>query len=70
MTQSERVAEVKFLLCKSIFVTLAAQGIVAQEDVQRLLGAVAEKYYAPIGELEVNSMAGEKNYKGCCLSSS
>ena len=53
-----------FRLCKSIFATLAAQGIITQEDVQRLLGAAAEKYHAPIGELEVNSIAVEKNYTG------
>ncbi len=64
MTQSEYVAEVKFRLCKAIFDALAAQGVIAQEDVPRLLRVVAEKYNAPIGDLEVNSIAGEKNYKG------
>ena len=64
MTQSECASEVNFRLCKSIFATLAAQGIITQEDVQRLLGAAAEKYHAPIGKLEVNSIAIEKNYTG------
>ncbi len=64
MTQSECEAEVKFRLCKSIFATLVAQGVIALEDVPRLLRAAAEKYNAPIGDLEVNSIAGEKNYKG------
>jgi len=64
MTQSEYESEVKFRLCKSIFATLAAQGVIAQEDIQRLLRAAAEKYHAPIGELEGNSIAGEKNYTG------
>ncbi len=64
MTQSEYESEVKFRLCKSIFVTLVTQGIIAQEDVPRLLRAAAEKYSAPIGNLEVNSIAGEKNYTG------
>lgn len=64
MTQSEYESEVKFRLCKSIFTTLAAQGIIPQEAVQLLLRAAAEKYHAPIGELEVNSIAGEKNYTG------
>ncbi len=64
MTQSEYESEVNFRLCKSIFTTLAAQGVIAQEDLHRLLRAAAEKYHAPIGELEVNSIAGEKNYKG------
>ena len=64
MTQSEYEAELHFRLCKSIFATLAAQGIITQEDVQRLLGAAAEKYHVPIGKLEVNSIAVEKNYTG------
>ncbi len=64
MTQSEYESEVKFRLCKSIFATLATQGVIAQEAVQPLLKAAAEKYHAPMGELEVNSIAGEKNYTG------
>lgn len=56
MTQAEYEAETCFRLCKSIFSTLAA--------VQALLRAAAEKYSAPIGELEVNSIASEKDYKG------
>ena len=64
MTQSEYESEVKFRICKSIFITLAARGVIPQEAVQPLLKAAAEKYHAPIGELEVNSIAGEKNYKG------
>ena len=64
MTQSEYESEVKFRICKSIFFTLAAQGVIPQEAVQPLLKAAAEKYHAPIGEFEVDSIAGEKNYKG------
>lgn len=62
MTQSECTSEVNFRLCKSVFTTLAAQGIISQEDIQRLTRAAAEQYHAPIGELEVNSIAVEKNY--------
>lgn len=62
MTQSECTLEVNFRLCKSVFATLAAQGIISQEDIQRLTRAAAEQYHAPIGELEVNSIAVEKNY--------
>lgn len=62
MTQAEYEAEVKFRLCKSIFTTLAARGIITQENVKCLLKAAAEKYHAPFGELEVNSLAREKNY--------
>lgn len=64
MTQSECTSKVNFRLCKSVFATLAAQGIISQEVVQRLTRAAAEQYHAPIGELEVNSIAVEKNYKG------
>ena len=61
MTQPEYASEVNFRLCKSVFATLAAQGIISQEDAQRLTRAAAEQYHAPIGELEVNSIAVEKN---------
>lgn len=64
MTQSEYKAELLFRLCKSIFATLAIRGIIAEDDVYTLLRAATEKYHAPIGELEVNSIAGEKNYTG------
>ena len=64
MTQSEYEAELHFRLCKSIFATLAAKGIIAEDDMHTLLRAAAEKYHAPIGEMEVNSIAGEKNYTG------
>ncbi len=62
MTQPECTSEVNFRLCKSVFATLAAQGIISQEDVRRLIRAAAEQYHAPIGELEVNGIADEKNY--------
>ena len=64
MTQSEYEAELHFRLCKSIYATLTIRGIIAEDDVYTLLRATAEKYHAPIGELEVNSIAGEKNYTG------
>ena len=64
MTQSEYEEELHYRLRKSIFATLAAKGIIAEDDMRILLRAAAEKYHAPIGELEVNSIAGEKNYTG------
>lgn len=64
MTRAENEAEVHFCLCKSIFATLAIKGIIAEDDMHTLLRAAAEKYHAPIGELEVNSIAVEKNYTG------
>ena len=60
MTQSEYEAELHFQLCKSIFATLGARGIISEDDMHTLLRAAVEKYHAPIGELEVNSIAGEK----------
>ena len=47
MTQSECTSEVNFRLCKSVFATLAAQGIISQKDVRRLIRAAAEQYHAP-----------------------
>lgn len=64
MTQSGYEAEVHFRLCKSIFSTLESKGILTREDMHRLLRAATEKYHAPIGELEVSSITGEKDYKG------
>ena len=64
MTQSEYEAELQFRLCKSIFATLATEGVITEDDLRILLRSTVEKYHAPIGELEVNSIAGEKNYKG------
>lgn len=64
MTQSEYEAELHFRLCKSIYATLTIRGIIAEDDMHTLLCAAAEKNHAPIGELEVNSIAGEKNYTG------
>ena len=64
MTQSEYEAELHFRLCKSIFATLTIRGIIREDDLRILLCAAAEKYHAPIGELAVNSIAGEKNYTG------
>lgn len=64
MTQSEYEAEVHFRLCKSIFATLAIRGIIGEDDLQILPRAAAEKYRAPIGELEANSIAVDKNYMG------
>ena len=64
MTQSEYEAELHFRLCKSIFATLVARRIIAEDDMRILLRATAEKHHASIGKLEVNRIAGEKNYKG------
>ena len=51
MTQSEYEAELHFQLCKSIFATLGARGIISEDDMHTLLRAAVEKYHAPIGEL-------------------
>lgn len=64
MTQAEYEAEICFRLCKSIFSTLAAMGHISENDAQVLLRAAAEKYSAPIGELEGRSVAAEKGYTG------
>lgn len=65
MTQAEYEAEMCFRLCKSIFSTLAAMGHISENVMlQALLRAATEKYSAPIGELEVKSVAAEKGYTG------
>lgn len=62
MIQAEYETELHFRLCKSIFATLAIRGIIAEDDMHTLLRAPVEGCPAPIGELEVNSIAREKNY--------
>ena len=64
MNQAKYEAEVHFRLCKSIYATLASEGVITEDELRILLRAAAEKYHAPIGELEVNSIAVEKNYTG------
>lgn len=64
MTKEELEAEVQFRLCKSVFATLHREGHISYEQLQALLCATAEKIKAPIGDLEVNSIAGEKGYTG------
>lgn len=64
MTQTEYEAELHFRLCKSIFATLVINGVLTEGDMHPLLRAAAEKYHAPIGELEVNNIAREANYTG------
>ena len=64
MTQAGYEAEKCFRLCQSIFSTVAAMGHISENDAQALLRAAAEKYSAPIGELEVRSVAAEKGYTG------
>mgnify|MGYP001512840012 CR=1 FL=1 len=44
MTQSEYEAELHFRLCKSIFATLAAKGIIAEDDMRILLRAAGEQH--------------------------
>ena len=57
MTQSDYAAEVCFRLCKGAFATLLEKKLINGEQFQALLRAAAEKYHAPIGELEVNGIA-------------
>ena len=57
MTQSDYAAEVCFRLCKGVFATLLEKKLINGEQFQALLRAAAEKYHAPIGELEVNGIA-------------
>lgn len=48
MAQTEYEAELCFRLCKGIFATLLARGVIMQEDFQGLTKAAAEKYHAPV----------------------
>ncbi len=64
MTKEKGEAEVKFRMVKAVFVSLCEQGLITDEELQRLLRAARDMYHSIIGELEVESIAGEKGYKG------
>ena len=64
MEQEDGIRETKFRLAKAVFVSLYEQGLITDKQLRLLLLSVVEMYHPMIGELEVNSIAGEKGYKG------
>ncbi len=64
MTKEQGEAEVKFRMAKAVFASLYELGLLTDEELQRLLRAARDMYHPIIGELEVESIAGEKGYKG------
>lgn len=64
MRKEDAIAETKFRLIKCLFMTMQERGLISGEERRGLLLAAVEKYHPMLGELEVNSIAGEKDYKG------
>ncbi len=64
MTKEQGEAEVKFRMVKAVFASLCEQGLITDDELQRLLRAACDMYHPIVGELEVESIAGEKGYKG------
>ncbi len=64
MTKEQGKAEVKFRMAKAVFASHCEQGLITDEELQRLLSAACDMHHPIIGELEVESIAGEKGYKG------
>lgn len=63
MKKEDAIAETKFRLAKSVFLTLHGRGLISGEELQTLLYAAVQRYHPMLGELEVNSIAREKDYK-------
>lgn len=64
MEWKDAIKETKFKLLKAILDTLHAEGDILDGQLEALLVAAVERYQPLIGQLEVNSIAREKGYKG------
>lgn len=63
MTDEQAAVEVKYQLARCVFLRLHNDGVINAMELKKLLAEAAEKYGSMIGELEVNSIAGENSYK-------
>lgn len=64
MTKEQGEVEVKFRMAKAVFASLYERGLITDDELQCLLRAACDMYHPIIGELEIESIAGEKDYKG------
>ncbi len=64
MERQDGINETKFRLLKALLDTLHSTGEITDEELESLLLSTVELYQPLIGELEVNSIAREKGYKG------
>lgn len=63
MTNEQAAAETRYQLARCVFLRLHNDGVINNIELKELFAAVAEEYGSMIGELEVNSIAGENGYK-------
>ena len=64
MDKKQGAAERDYRLAKAIFTTLRNQGIITDEEFSALKKECVQRLRPMVGELEVNSIAEEKNYAG------
>ena len=64
MNKEQGRAERDYRLVKAIFMTLRDKGIITDEELSALKKECVLKLKPIVGELEVNSIAEEKNYTG------
>ena len=63
MTNEQAAEETRYQLARCVFLRLYNDGVINDVELKELLAEVAQKYRSIIGELEVNSIAGENGYK-------
>ena len=64
MNKKQGAAERDYRLAKAIFTTLRNKGIIMDEELSALKKECVSRLKPMVGELEVNSIAEEKNYAG------
>ena len=64
MNKEQGRAERDYRLVKAVFMTLRDKGIITDEELSALKKEYVERLKPMVGELEVNSIAEEKNYTG------
>lgn len=64
MNKEQGRAERDYRLVKAVFMTLRDKGVITDEELSALKKECVDRLKPMVGELEVNSIAEEKNYTG------
>ena len=64
MNKEQGRAERDYRLTKAVFMTLRDKGIITDEELSALKKECVRRLKPMVGQLEVNSIAEEKNYTG------
>ena len=64
MNKEQGAAERDYRLVKAVFTGLRDKGIITNDELSALKKECVLKLHPIVGELEVNSIAEEKNYTG------